>query len=173
MRPLLALLLVTITSGIVSEANALDKQGLDAIDKAVQHICVQPAQKGTYLKIEGDLNVGATLKIVGVNGTGKITKETWDGISQTADQYKTDPRQCAMAITPVLTAAMNQPNGSSSNPYPSADLCPPNSIKLIDSEASYNGHDGISAPANANICFVRVRTEHNGHEGIEIRNDPK
>lgn len=169
MRLLLAFLLATSAGGIISEANALDRQDLDAIDKAVQHICVQPSQKGTYLKIEGDLNIGATLKIAGVNGNGKISKEIWDGISQAADRYKTDPRQCAMTITPTLTAAMNLPNGSSSNPYPMADLCPPNSTIVFDVYASHNAQSGISAPADARICFVKIRTEHNGGEGIELR----
>jgi len=50
---------------------------------------------------------------VGVNGTGKITKEEWEGISQRVDQYKTDPRQCAMSITPILVAAMNVPRDCS------------------------------------------------------------
>ncbi|WP_159728112.1 hypothetical protein [Methylosinus sp. Ce-a6] len=77
MRPLLALQLATLTSGIVSEANALDKQDLDAIGKAVQRICVQPAQKGTYLKIEGDLNIGATLKIAASMVLGKSQRKFW------------------------------------------------------------------------------------------------
>jgi hypothetical protein len=109
MRKLLALALLAITSGIGSgsEANALDEHGLAAIQTAVHNICVQPDQKGTYLKIDGDLNVGATLTIVGVNGAGKITKEDWEGISQRLDQYKTDPRQCAVSLVPLLISAMS------------------------------------------------------------------
>jgi hypothetical protein len=109
MRKLLALALFAITSGIGSgsEANALDEHGLAAIQTAVHNICVQPDQKGNYLKIDGDLNGNATLKIEGVSDAGKITKEAWDGISQKLDQYKTDPRQCAMSIVPILVAAMD------------------------------------------------------------------
>jgi hypothetical protein len=100
-------------SGTVMEAQAFDQNDLAAIQTAVHGICVQPDQKGQYLKVDGDLSVGAILRIVGVNGAGKITKETWEGISQRADQYKTDPRQCAAAITPILVSAMSVPRDCS------------------------------------------------------------
>ena len=173
MRRLLALSLLIMTGFMVSEANALDEHGLIAIQTAVQQICVQPSQKGAFLKIEGDLTIGATLKIVGVDGAGKITKEDWDGISQRADQYKTDPRQCAVAITPILVAAMNAPDGSKGKPYPNAEMCPPNSLKFYDSEASYNGKGGFSFPKGAIVCFVRTRADHNLGKGVEIRDEPK
>lgn len=140
-----------------------------AVKKAVQDICVHPDKKGTSLIIEGDLNVGATLKIVGVNGAGKVTKEVWDGISQRLDQYKTDPRQCGMTITPILVAAMDAPDGSQSKPYPSAAMCPPNSSQISDSISSDNGKAGYSFPKGANICFVRDQATNNGTNGFEMR----
>jgi hypothetical protein len=80
-----------------------------ALQSAVHEMCVQPDRKGSYLQLEGDLSVGALLKIVGVNGQGKITKEQWDGISQRLDQYKTDPRQCAMSLVAILAPIMIHP----------------------------------------------------------------
>lgn len=108
MRKLIALPLCVIVCSAVTTAQALDEKGLAALVSAVHNICVQPDQKGKYLKIEGDLSAGAILKIVGVSGAGKITKEDWEGISQRLDEYKTDPRACAESITPVLANAMGQ-----------------------------------------------------------------
>jgi hypothetical protein len=112
-RALTAVAVLIAGVGLSMEANAFDQNDLTALQTAVHNICVQPDQKGEYLKIEGDLNVGATLKIVGVGGSGKITKESWDGISQKADQYKTDPRACAASITPILVNAMTAPKDCS------------------------------------------------------------
>jgi TPR repeat protein len=85
---------------------ALTTPDLDKLRETVTALCETPSQKGHYLKIEGDLNVGATLKVVGINGGGKITKEDWRGISQTLSHYKTDPRECAIALTPILLRAL-------------------------------------------------------------------
>jgi len=47
----LALALIAITSGVVREARALDESGLAALQTAVHNICVEPDQKGKFLKI--------------------------------------------------------------------------------------------------------------------------
>lgn len=109
MRKSLALAIFTLTGSVAGETNALDGNDLAALQTAIHGICAQPDQKGSYLKVEGDLNAGAVLKVLGVNGTGKITKDSWDGISQRADQYKTDPRQCAISILPILISSMSKP----------------------------------------------------------------
>lgn len=81
---------------------ALGTKDLPALQAAVHEMCVQPDRKGDYLKVEGDLDAGATFKIEGVQATGKITRETWDGINQRLDQYKTDPRECAIRMVGLL-----------------------------------------------------------------------
>jgi hypothetical protein len=75
------------------------------LQHAVHEMCVQPDRKGQYLKIEGDFNGGALLKITGVNGAGKITKEQWDGISQTL-KSSVDPRACAITLVGMLIPAL-------------------------------------------------------------------
>jgi hypothetical protein len=99
-RLLLASLVWAI--GLGAQAQTLDSSGLAALQSAVREMCVQPDRKGNYLRVEGDLNAGATLRVVGVNGQGKVTKEDWDGISQRLDQYKTDPRACAISLVGIL-----------------------------------------------------------------------
>jgi hypothetical protein len=88
------------------QAGALDAKDLEALKTSVHDVCVQPDRKGSYFAIQGDLSAGATLKIAGVNATGKITKEDWDGIDQRLDQYKTDPRACAVSIITILAPLM-------------------------------------------------------------------
>jgi hypothetical protein len=103
----LAGLMGNVGSG--AQAQTLDTSGLAALQSAVHEMCVQPDRKGTYLKVEGDLNAGATLKVMGVGGQGKITKEDWDGISQRLDQYKTDPRACAINLVGILIPILSPP----------------------------------------------------------------
>lgn len=91
------------------QASALDTKDLEALRAAVHDVCVQPDRKGSYFAIQGDLNAGATLRVVGVNAEGKITKEDWDGINQRLDQYKTDPRACAVSIITILAPLMTPP----------------------------------------------------------------
>lgn len=94
----------------LAAGTTLQASDLVALQMAVHQMCVQPDQTGSYLKIDGDLNVGAILRIVGVNGEGRITKESWQGISQRLDKYKTDPRECAASILPILIQAMTSPS---------------------------------------------------------------
>jgi hypothetical protein len=100
--------LIGLSVAICGGASALTSNDLAVLQETVSKICVQPDKKGSYLKIEGDLGAGAILKIVGVNGEGKVTKEDWEGISQRLDQYKTDPRQCAITVLPLLIGAMSK-----------------------------------------------------------------
>jgi hypothetical protein len=95
--------------GVAGQAGALEPKDLAALQASVHDMCVQPDRKGDYLKVDGDLNAGATLRVVGLQATGKITKETWDGISQRLDQYKTDPRECAVSIVGLLAPLLKGP----------------------------------------------------------------
>jgi hypothetical protein len=72
---LVSVLLWAIANG--EPAKAFDTKDMVTLQGVVHEICVQPDRKGTYLKYEGDLSAGATLKIAGINGTGKVTKEEW------------------------------------------------------------------------------------------------
>lgn len=86
-------------------AFALNGDDLVKLQAAVHEMCVQPDRKGDYLKVEGNLEVGAILKITGVNGAGAVTKEQWDGISATL-KSSVDPRVCAITLVGMLIPAM-------------------------------------------------------------------
>jgi hypothetical protein len=115
-------------------ANALDRNDLAALQETVRSICAHPDQKEKYISVKGDLDVGAILKVSGVNAEGKITKDEWNGINQRVDQYKTDPRQCVITILPTLISAI------SSSPHPHI-------LPLPD--------DGPGGPVTANIIDTR------------------
>ena len=103
MRPaLLALVFSNLMIGPGAQAQGLDASDLSALQSTVRELCVQPDRKGDYLQLQGDLDAGATLKIAGVNGQGNINKQQWDGINQRLDQYKTDPRLCALYMVAIL-----------------------------------------------------------------------
>jgi hypothetical protein len=91
---------------------ALNEVDLKSLQSSVREMCLHPDRAGTYLKIEGDLNANAVLKIAGVSADGKITKESWEGLNQRLDQYKTDPRACAIEVLKILVPLM----GSNQDP---------------------------------------------------------
>jgi hypothetical protein len=92
-----------------ANAQSPETSNLGALQTAVRQMCVQPDQKGHYLRYEGDLQAGATLRVLGVNGEGTVTKEQWDGINQRLDQYKTDPRECAIQVLGILIPSFYPP----------------------------------------------------------------
>ena len=109
MRPnSLALAVLASAVMLATRAEALDGKDLQNLTATVHEMCVQPDRKGSYLKVDGDLNAGAILTVVGVKGEGKITKEDWEGISQRLDQYKTDPRACAIQVLGILIPAFGK-----------------------------------------------------------------
>jgi hypothetical protein len=108
-KRLLLASLVVWAIGLGAQAQTLDSSGLVALQSAVREMCIQPDSKGTYLRVEGDLNAGATLRVVGVNGQGKVTKEDWNGISERLDLYKTDSRACAISLVEILVPILSQP----------------------------------------------------------------
>ena len=105
----LAITVAILVAWAAGRPGALEPKDLPALQASVHDMCVQPDRKGDYLKVDGDLNAGATLKVVGVQATGKITKETWEGINQRLDQYKTDPRECAVSIVGLLAPLLKGP----------------------------------------------------------------
>jgi hypothetical protein len=107
LRLILAVFLSCLTMTHQVWADGID---LPALTSAIKQMCVQPDKKRSYLKIEGDLSAGATLKVVGVNGGAKVTKEDWDGINQRIDRYKTDPRECAIETLKILVPLYSKPH---------------------------------------------------------------
>jgi len=119
-----------------AQAPAMD---LIPLQNAVREMCVQPDRKGSYLVLEGNLNAGATLKVIGVKAQGKITKEQWDGISQRLDQYKTDPRACAVSIVAILAPILYPPTPqpqSTVNQKSTGDCSPP--INGVKGDLNFN-----------------------------------
>jgi hypothetical protein len=117
-----AIAAATASLGWFGLAVALDPKDLPALQATVHEMCVQPDRKGDYLQLEGDLNAEATLRIVGLQASGKITQEAWNGISQRLDRYKTDPRECAISIVGLLAPLLSGPKPENANPVMEVSL---------------------------------------------------
>lgn len=115
---------IALVAGMAGRAEALDRGDLIALQTTVHELCVHPDRKGSYLKVEGNLSAGAILKVLGVQAGGKITQEDWEGISQRLDQYKTDPRQCAMSLITTLAPLLNAGTSASAAPQRDANSTP-------------------------------------------------
>ncbi len=88
---------------IASPSNAQDEAvNLSDIVDAVQEMCLHPDRRGEYLSITGEVEAGFLVRLVGAEIDGTISHETWEGFNQQFDQYRTDPRECAVKILPIL-----------------------------------------------------------------------
>lgn len=147
---------IAICVATVGIARALDRSDLAALQVSVREMCVQPDRKGNYLNVSGDLTAGATLRVAGVEARGKISQDQWDGISQRLDEYKTDPRQCAISIITLLAPLLNSP--------PEAKACrdPSHGIERYEREfnvtrqsAEMGGGHGQAEWCNNAIAILR------------------
>ena len=100
----LALLDICMLSNVGAQ---IDTESLREITKAVKEMCLHPDRRGNYLNVEGEADAGVLLNIVGTNISGTIQHESWEGINQRVDKYRTDPRQCAIQVLPILTENLN------------------------------------------------------------------
>jgi hypothetical protein len=82
-------------------ALAIDKEDLMALSEAVTAMCATPTDKGSYMEIEveGDVGTSVLVKFVKAGVAGKLTKTEWEGIQDNVERYKNDPPgQCAKSI---------------------------------------------------------------------------
>jgi hypothetical protein len=73
----------------INKAYAIDKNDLKELRITIKDMCVQPDRKGEYMKIDGNFDAEATLKLAGVKAKAKISRNTYE--CQTAcktDQVK-------------------------------------------------------------------------------------
>jgi hypothetical protein len=80
-----ALLTVVFAYGFMIAGNAsaaLSKQDRDELFERIDHMCRDASSVGEVVTYEGSLDAGATLKVVGLGATGKVTKEQWKDIEQ-------------------------------------------------------------------------------------------
>ena len=80
----------------------IDTESLTHITNAVRDMCLHPDRRGNFIQVEGEADAGILVKIVGANLSGTIKHESWEGINQRVDQYKTDPRACTVQVLPII-----------------------------------------------------------------------
>ncbi len=97
----LALSIIMMPSHLTAQ---IDTESLTHITNAVRDMCLHPDRRGNFLQVEGEADAGILVKIVGANLSGTIKHESWEGINQRFDQYKTDPRECTVQVLPVIIA---------------------------------------------------------------------
>jgi hypothetical protein len=108
------LVVITVLCCWSSGALALDASELASLKDTVREMCLHPDRTGDFLKTEGEAKVGAPVLFKIINGelSGKLSYEKWNGISITADKYKTDPRECAIELLKILQPVLSSPKGS-------------------------------------------------------------
>ena len=89
---------------VFNDAYALTVEQLKEFKSAINEMCLFPDRKGNVIKAEGEVRAGMPVMVKLLTGelSGKLTYESWEGISMTLDKYKTDPRQCALEMAKTL-----------------------------------------------------------------------
>jgi hypothetical protein len=80
----------------------LQKGDRDEIFQRVDHMCRDASSVGEVVSYEGSLDAGATLKVVGVGATGKVTKEQWKNIEQKYGEFRGTPTICNIEMFKLI-----------------------------------------------------------------------
>ena len=80
---------------------------LDAVADMVMKICLHPDNRGHYIQVEveGDTDSKALINIpdlLGIELSGKVEIETWNGIKEKLAKYRNYARICAIKVLPSV-----------------------------------------------------------------------
>src|SRR4051794_11238862 len=81
---------------------ALSKQDRDELFSRVEEICRDASSIGSVLNVEGSLDAGATLKVLGVNATGKVNREQWQDIEQKYGEFRSNSTICKFEMIKLI-----------------------------------------------------------------------
>ena len=81
---------------------ALSKQDRDELFQRIDHMCRDASSVGEVVTYEGSLEAGATLKVFGVDATGKINKEQWKNIEQKYGEVRSNPTICNIEMFKLI-----------------------------------------------------------------------
>ena len=91
-----------------AQSDTSDQITIDAITSAVKDLCLHPEKQGEYITIEGNVDAGVLVRLVGANIAGTVKTERWTGFGN-ALQNAT-PRthvECTQNVLPILLDAFD------------------------------------------------------------------
>ncbi len=97
---ILVFICVLMTSGATSAG--LSKLDRDELFQRIDHMCRDASPVGEVMTYEGSLDVGATLKVVGLDAKGRINKEQWRNIEQKYGEFRTNPTICKIEMLRLI-----------------------------------------------------------------------
>ena len=105
-------MLTATALSICSAAAIAAEQDQHPINKIIENVtvlCTLPSQRGEVLEYSGSLEGSTLIKLVGVKGQGKLSKEEWEGIQDVLEKDRaTDrisSRECVQNMVPIFLKA--------------------------------------------------------------------
>jgi hypothetical protein len=129
---------VTCSLAMSGTASAeLQKQDRDELFQRIDHMCRDASSVGEVVTYEGSLDAGATLKVVGLNATGKVTKEQWKNIEQKYGEFRGTPTICNIEMFKLIVPLFGEK-------VPSPKTCTNQAFGLASwaNEETLNGTSG-------------------------------
>jgi hypothetical protein len=83
-------------------ALALTPQERSEIVGQAEYLCRHASSVGEVLSYEGDLRVGAILRLVGGSVSGHVEQTSWSNINQIFGDYRNEPSICRMEMINIL-----------------------------------------------------------------------
>ena len=97
----------------ISDSIGLSVEEIKEVKEIVRDLCQYPDRQGHYMQVEGSLEGGTVLRLVGIKGKVSLSREEWDGVRDVlpADRApdRMDVRRCAEYLTPLLLEKLEEP----------------------------------------------------------------
>lgn len=81
---------------------ALSEAQRKELFKQVEEFCRFSTNETIVIKHEGSLDAGASFKIFGIDGQGKMTKEVHKNLTQLFKEFRSDPTICRFEMIKTL-----------------------------------------------------------------------
>jgi hypothetical protein len=102
-------LLFALLAYPAARGEAQTEQDMSAIVEAVARMCAMPSEKGYELEYAGSVDAGVIIKLMGVKGEGRLSKNEWEGVQDVLEEERANDRAssraCAQNILPIMMKA--------------------------------------------------------------------
>jgi hypothetical protein len=114
MKAYTILFITGLASGMafVSESQEITNEMLRNVTIAVKEMCHIPDKQGEHYRVDVTGEGGAVVKLVGIKGKARFSKEEWNGIREVLPKDmphdRESMRRCSLKLTPIIMDKFTQ-----------------------------------------------------------------
>jgi len=94
------------------KASGLTVEEIQKVRDIVKDLCQYPDRRGYIMKLQGTLEGGTIVRIVGIKGKATFSREEWEGVQDVLPEDRApdreDVRSCAKQLTPLLLEKLEE-----------------------------------------------------------------